>query len=248
MNSGFNAAFQTTDYFPSWKPSVTSINMNGVGGTNDCIAYINKLAYFGSNYSPGQLIISASEGGYSNTNWYSDNDGYGLGTSAAEGVSNVDPSASIFITIEPGFAAEATNVAGYFTCGWDCDGAFTPEFATNGAIQFFGDSGWYIMATIDSYSGQRMPLLNTNQWSFLTWFATNSFGGTNYSNTAVGAVSYVDEPGGQYGEVATSVYYGDWAAGKSFGISAWAAQVWAEAGPPYEVYECQVVGDPFVRR
>ena len=57
----------------NWHPFVTGLNMNGVGGTNDCIAYINKLAFIGLNYSPGQLIISANgaqTGGYGNTNYY----------------------------------------------------------------------------------------------------------------------------------------------------------------------------------
>ena len=63
-------------YSPSYQPFITAMNMNGVGGTNDCIAYINKLVSFGSNYSPGQLIISASVGGYSNSNWYFDEQAY----------------------------------------------------------------------------------------------------------------------------------------------------------------------------
>ena len=50
----------------------TSINMNGVNGTNDCIAYINKLVSIGTNYSPGKLVISVSAGGYGNTNYYFD--------------------------------------------------------------------------------------------------------------------------------------------------------------------------------
>src|SRR5579872_5147309 len=59
-------------FSPGWQPLVTSINMDGYGGANDCIAYIQKLARFASN-SPSQLFISASAasgGGYKNTNWY----------------------------------------------------------------------------------------------------------------------------------------------------------------------------------
>jgi hypothetical protein len=46
--------------------------MNGTGGTNDCIGYINKLATFGAAFSPGKLVISALSGGYGNTNYYFD--------------------------------------------------------------------------------------------------------------------------------------------------------------------------------
>ncbi len=42
INMGYNPVFGTTDYFPNWHPFVSSINMNGTGWTNDCIAYINK--------------------------------------------------------------------------------------------------------------------------------------------------------------------------------------------------------------
>src|SRR5439155_22976770 len=48
------------------RPFVTSINMRT---TNDCRAYINKLAFFGTN----KLVISASAGAYSNTNYIVDN-------------------------------------------------------------------------------------------------------------------------------------------------------------------------------
>ena len=53
-------------------PFVSSINMGMSDLTNDCIAYINKLGQFGTNYSPGKLIISASSGGYENTNYLVD--------------------------------------------------------------------------------------------------------------------------------------------------------------------------------
>ena len=77
----------------NWQPFMTAINMNGAGGTNDCIAYINKLATFASNYSPGTLIISAPLVGYGNTNWYFDdtvarstNGGFNFGYQAEQGV------------------------------------------------------------------------------------------------------------------------------------------------------------------
>jgi hypothetical protein len=219
-----------------WDPFVTSINMNGTGGTNDCIAYIDKLANmasFGSN-SPGQLFISATAGGYGNTNWYFDN----VETDAIAGVTNVDPSASIFTTVSPSFTNNATNVAGYRTCGEDCTG--DGGFATNRAVRFFGNSSWYVMSTVESFNGTRNGA--GFQSSFLTWWATNSFGGTNYSNTPLGAITHVWEPG-SYDD--SYDYYADWASGKSFAVSAWHSFVNAGGGIQAHF---QAVGDPFMKK
>jgi alpha-tubulin suppressor-like RCC1 family protein len=233
----------------NWHPFVTAINMSGTGGTNDCIAYINKLTNMaGTNQS---LFISASAGGYTNnTNWYFDSAGstgsfYQYADGAEEGVTNVNPEASVIGSAYPSISAYATNVAGYYTCGSDCPPADTNMFV-DGTVQFFGQSQWYIMSTIDSYSGERI----SGQAGFLTWFASNSFslGGTNYSNTPVGAVSYVDEPFYPAGHVDPSVYYGGWAEGQTFAISAWSAQAQAFGGPAWQVLEFQAIGDPFVRK
>ena len=35
----------------------------------------------------------------------------------------------------------------------------------------------------------------SGQGNFLEWYASNAFGGANYSNTPIAAVSHVDEPG-----------------------------------------------------
>jgi hypothetical protein len=249
INSGIDNSFQITNYFPYWKPFVTSINMNGTNAAADCTNYIKKLISFASNYCPNQLIISASAGGYSNTNWYFDG---GLtyqdfGYYAWQAVTNVNPTASVIGTSSNNITSAATNVAGYFTCGSDCTGD-TNMFA-DGTVRFFGQSAWYVMTTIDSFDGQR----NGGQACFLSWFTTNSFGGTNYSNTPVGALTTVDEPG-QEGKPNPATFYGEWVAGKSFAISAWAANsIW----PGYGLYglngfnggpEFQAVGDPFVRR
>jgi alpha-tubulin suppressor-like RCC1 family protein len=243
MHNSVNAILQPTNYPPSWNPFVTSINMNGIGGTNDCIAYINKLANMASNNPPGTLFISASKGGYGNTNWYFDDaeSSDDFGALAAAGVSNAEPSASIFTTFEPSFTTNATNVAGYYTCGWNCNTNTGFAFATNGAVKFFVNSGWYIMGTLDSFNGQRVPVLNAYESSFLTWFASNAFGGSNYSNTPVGAITHVDEPT-TGGEENRYYYYGDWALGTSFGITAWDALV---NNPDGNFRECAVVGDPF---
>ena len=54
----------------------------------------------------------------------------------------------------------------------------------------------------------------------MQWFAQNAFGGTNYLNTPVGAVSHVDEPYlmgvNDFGE-----YLRLWAKGRAFGATTW---------------------------
>jgi hypothetical protein len=246
MNAGYNSSFSTTNYLPTWTPFVTSINMNGTGGTNDCIQYINKLASFGSNYSPGQLFISPSAARYANTNWYfddaqGDNPDYPLGFEASEGVeSNGVPTNDVTYTpfTDNTHITKGTNVAGYFT--WGKNGNLPAGYATNGTISFFGVSTWYLIATAESFNGQRVPAVS--QGNFLSWYASNAFGGANYSNTPVGAVTHVDEPT-LPGVENTFTYYGLWAAGTSFGICAWDA---LHSNANNDFLECAVVGDPFV--
>jgi hypothetical protein len=259
MNIGYNNTTGLSAYFPTWNPFVTSINMNGTNGATDCTAYIDKLVSMASNNPPGTLFISGTAAGYGNTNWYFDYGGStGFSTTdpaylysssysinAVFGVTNVDPLASVILSTYPNASTLATNVAGYFTCGWDCGGDV--NLFDDGSIKFFGQSGWYIMTTIDSFDGQRDTDPSQHdfvQANFLSWFTTNSFGGTNYSNTPVGAVTTVEEPQVQ-GHVNPAVYFGDWEAGKSFAISAWAAQTIGNGLPG--IY-FQAVGDPFVKK
>jgi hypothetical protein len=233
----------------NWHPFVTSINMNGTGGTNDCIAYINKLAYIASNYCPGQLVISASTGGYGNTNWYFDDSvegitnsgpgGFqgGLGYKAVEGVLAANPSASIFYS-NNAIITQGTNVAAYYSPGIH-NGEFLPTYPTDGELVFSGNSGWYLIETDESFNGQR-DFVATGQGSFLEWFASNAFAGTNYSNTPVGAVCNVNEPGTTSGD--PYHYFGFWAARKNSAICAW------NSPNPYGSLCIQVVGDPFTKR
>jgi len=238
-----------------WHPFVTAINMNGTSGTNyfssdgtnDCIAYIDKLVSMASNNPPGTLFISGTAAGYSNINWYIDESGSGenpYADSAAHAITNADPTATVFGTAGtnlfglPNHSTHDTNVAGYYTCGSDC--TFDVNMFVNTNVQFFGYSGWFIITTLDSFDGQR----RSGQASFLTWFASNSFGGTNYSNTPIGAATTVEEPFSS-GKVAPDVYYGDWAAGKPFAIAVWAAHAKGYGNPGYYF---QAVGDPFAKK
>jgi alpha-tubulin suppressor-like RCC1 family protein len=223
--------------FFGWNPFVTSINMNGPNGTNDCIGYINKLAYIGTNYSPGKLVISACAGGYGNTNYYFDGVG-GFGNFAADaksGVLSINNSASIIYSNSPidivsNHIATGSNVAGY-----ECSGAHSAlmnKYATNGFVQWAGNSGWWIIQTVESYNGQRYE---TIQGNFLQWYSSSAFGGTNYSNTPIGAVSHVDEPT-SLGVNNSFIYFGLWESEKNFAICAWNSRA---------TTHFQAVGDPF---
>ena len=183
------------------QPFVTSINM---GGTNDCIGYINKLAYIGTNYSPGKLIISASAGGYGNTNYYFDNttslsidyNVSGLNASNAVVQAGASPASVTYTNVYPDCGSldchltRGVNVAGYLSFG--ANSSLGTNYATNGYVQWSGNSSWWIIETVESFNGQ--VLQNYPQCNFIKWFSSNAFGGTNYSSTPVGAVSHVEEP------------------------------------------------------
>lgn len=240
---------------PGIKPFVTCINMRT---TNDCKAYIDKLEYFGTNYAPGQLFISASKGGYGNTNFVVDSVKNGFGhfdnytgettvSVATNGILRAGVLATSILfadgeeTITNGVfynlphITAATNIAGY-VC-WGAHSSLGDKYATNGVVHWSGNSGWWIIETIESYNGQR-DNPNTDQSSVLHWYSSQAFGGTNYSNTPIGAVSHVEEPG-LGGVNRTDIYFGGWAARKCFGNAAWNSRI----TPFY-----QVVGDPFTKK
>lgn len=247
----------------NWYPFVTSINMNGSNsadpynsdwngqqntnypvnlfssdGTIDCIAYINKLTNFGNmGGNVGKLIISGIAAGYGNTNWYFD-DSIGadsLGYAASLAVYAVNPSASVVYS-NSAVITNCTNVAGYFSYGIHDGGFFSNTYALNGQLIFSGNSGWYLITTDESFNGERY---NYFQGIFLDWFSSGAFGGTNYSNTPVGAGSNVDEPG--ITSCNPPQFFGYWAAGKNFAICAWNSLI------PNNSQYIQVVGDPFTK-
>ncbi len=230
----------STSCAAGWYPFVTSINM---GSTNDCIAYINKLAFIGTNYSSGNLLISASVGGYANTNYCLDDteNGYGgdpFAMAAEQSLiqDGISSNAIVYTNVNPDCGSLAchitsrSNVAGY--CSWGFHSSLGTYYATDGAVQWIGNSSWYIIETVESFNGQR----TINCGNFIQWFSSNAFGATNYKNTPVGAVTQVDEP--YLGGVNDSgTYFGLWAEGKNFGICAWNSR---------NTEYFQAVGDPFV--
>lgn len=237
------------------------INMNG---TNDCFRYIDKLASVWTNFSPVKLIISASSGGYMNTDYllddirhggagwaqYSDDYsavGYQLWVSGVTNgllASSVSQSSILFFdgietisnTIPNNLThpSTATNLAGYMS--WGGHSSLGANYSVNGTLPWGTNCGWWIIETIESFNGFRVHSYALA--GFLDWFSPNSFAGTNYNyyNPPVGAVSYPDEPGGPSNG---AIYFGEWARGKVFALCAWNSRL-----TPH----LQAVGDPFVAR
>jgi hypothetical protein len=227
-------------------PFITYIN---AGSLADCEGYVSKLASIGTNFSPGKLMISASAGGYGDTNYFFDDtrdtNTYGVGRSfggqAQSGVLGVNPNASVTYKhdlLDIGGAGGTnhisfgTNVSGYLC--WGDHSSLGPGYATNGPI-WSGNSGWWLIQTIESFNGDRYE---TSQGNFTMWLLPNAFGGTNYSNTPVGAVTYLEEPFLPGNENST-IYFGLWESGKNFAICAWNGR-----NTPY----FQAVGDPFIQK
>jgi len=237
-----SVSYAVHDGFPGIKPFVTHIHM---GDTNACKAYIDKLEFFGTNYSRGEVLVSANTGGYSNQNYYFDESG----TSPAPGVvhpleiardavvaSGVPTNRCIYSGPTNALIALASNVAAY--ASWGVYNNSDPNYATNGTIVFNGDSRWYIMSTIESFNGQVQQ--GVPQGNHVKWFSSGAFGGTNYSNTPIGGITHVEEPWGGYNDAGP--YFIHWSRGRSFAVCAWAGF------REYYFLHFQAIGDPLVRR
>lgn len=240
-----SVSYQLATDFQGWSPFITHMHM---GDTNACIAYINKLANMATNFSPKRLLLSASATSYGNTNYYFDDTRPRYGSPARamglaeSAVLNANPAASLIYTNVPGggdnlsdHITRGTNVAGYMSWGFHGTSMETNyDYPTNGTLVFTGNSGWCLIETLESQNGQRYDFYEGN---FIKWFSSVAFGGTNYLNTPVGAVSHVDEPG--LGGQNNSSYFGFWEMGKNFGQCAWVSRQ-----TPY----FQAIGDPFVTK
>ncbi len=258
-----SVSYQIATSITDWQPFVTHINMgatNTANHTNDCIGYINKIMTFGTTYSPGKLVISASAGSYGNANYVVDNIRNGTGHPFDDytTITNLVPPATngllasgvltnaIFFTngletVIGGITnnvlhiTNAANVAGYIS--WGVHSSLGNDYAitTNtNAVIWTGSSRWWIIETIESFNGDRYP---SGQGYFIQWFSPTAFGGSNYSNTPVGAVTHVSEPFGAVNS--PDIYFGLWAAGRNFAICAWSSR-----NTPH----FQAVGDPLIAR
>ncbi len=243
-------------------PFITYINMGQrysdvAGATNrieDALHYIDKLARFGSNYSPGRVVISASAGGYGNDYYLLDDEmryypdihtnvdwgqpragelllpAYQALLQCGVSSNHIDYFASVPSTNV--VTRYGTNLAGYMNWGhygWDRNYAF------NGNVRFHGNSEWFIIATVESYNG----MLEKNyspHGDYGEWFSPIAFYRSNYEATPIGAVCHVEEPLG-FGVQDPGIYFGLWSRGRYFSICAWRS-----ARTP----RLLVVGDPLV--
>src|SRR5207247_1772136 len=76
---GGSIAYELRRRLPWHQPFVTHLNMQT---TNDCVAYINKLARLGTNVPLNGLIIRAAAAGYTNQTFVLDNLEVGAGFSS----------------------------------------------------------------------------------------------------------------------------------------------------------------------
>ncbi len=215
---------------------VTRIDMGTPEATK---AYIDKIVAMCNCTGNPKIIISPS----SNTGTYYFDDARGYknessppGRLARDAILGENPSASI--DYHPNLGSNvfnASNVKGYMS--WGAHASLGDAYANDGSIKFSGNSGWYIIQTIESYNGVRFynDCGLTCQGSFVDWFAANAFGGTNYENTPIGAVVHVQEPG--RAGVNTEKYFGLWERGYLFAEAAWAS-----GNTP----QLMVIGDPLI--
>lgn len=256
-----SVAYGISTNIPGIQPFVMFLNMGRTNATNDCIAYINKLVSFAEQHTPDGLLIGARGGGYQNVNYIVDDvrvgDGYVNDLTApipfSDAVSRatngllrngIKPEQIVYtsgrdiitngVPLDGPHIATATNVAGYIC--WGAHSALVGGYPLNGRVRWSGASAWWIIETTEAFNGWR----DAKQGHFTQWFSPTAFGGTNYECVPVGAVTHCDEPGqGLSGVNDSAIYFGLWAAGKNFGISAWASQ---------KTERFQPVGDPFVTR
>ena len=239
-----SVSFAIRDFTPGIKPYVTHIHM---GDTNACKAYIDKLEFFGTNYSPGQVILSASAGGYGNGDYYFDgalrfHPLYGppevTNALAAVLATGVSSNLVHFNHSTNDSISSVSNMAGYYSHGlyaYPNEDTTKQDYAVDGRVRFTGNSRWYVITTRESFNGQ--VLQDVPQGNFIKWFSANAFGGTNYLNTPIGAASHAEEPGPSV--TAPVPYFTLWVAGRNFAICAWGASA-------STVF--QAVGDPLVKR
>ena len=227
-----------------WQPFVTHINMNGV---TDCENYIDKLKTTGKLTSPGTLVLSASAGGYANINYYFDDARIGILYSndypalSAEtdvlGSGGAPTSVTYSNLTDVGISSHLTsgsNLAGYLS--WGFHSTLGNYYATNSTVNWSGSSSWYLIETIESGNGLRVPNpIIGSGGHFIWWFASYAFGGSNYSCTPVGAISNTDEPFA----IGSPGYFGFWQAGRNFAICAWNSR---NSG------NFQAVGDPLITK
>src|ERR1051326_5488543 len=158
---------------------VTAFNMATLA---DCSAYVDKV----SSMYTGNVIISAKAAAYSNDIYYVDDkrntnqfDSFPFGTLFQSAILTQNPGASVTYSSNA-VISSGSNVKGYV--GWGIhNGVFAPTYATDGSVVWSASSKWWIIETLESFNGQR----DCSQGCVKRWFASDAWGGTNYTNTPV---------------------------------------------------------------
>ncbi len=241
---------------------VSSLDCGDFDATN---AYIGKLAAAAA--VPGALAsdnatISGTASGYGGTNWVLDDTrderyySYSpqfppYATVVAAAFPGTDPATIIeyssntpvlvvssndAVTYENGRSIVQTAKDVTFYGGWGQHNRyFSPYWPTDNSVTFSGRSNWFAVEPIESFCG--MYVSHGWQSTYEEYFAANTFGGTDYSHTAITFVGYTSEPG--LSGVNDSKYAAYWATGRTSAEAAW--------GSSHSQYFL-FVGDPLVTR
>ena len=200
-------------------------------------AYINKeiaAANAGGLQTDG-ISISGTTGGVGGTTYALDdtggyyNNGLGFFNNPAYG----DYDATLLGDGVPGsnimdhtenqnqLITSVTNPTAYGTWGSD-GGQLLPTFPIDGSVKFSGKAGWWLGMSVESFDGVYGGNQTMSQSDPTEWFASNAFGGTNYSNTPICFVGNTQEP--LISGCVWAPYFGDWSKGWSTSEAAWAGE------------------------
>ncbi len=228
---GSSNAFNPAEY-PGTTALVCFMNMGSLEAT---IAYIDKLERIWGEMPVKSDIISSAGTDMRGDIYYAEEVQpiYSINSCLnmlRELVNCNSLSSCVYTTSRP--ILRASNVAGY--CSWGANGIQAKDYVTSGAVRFYGKSGWYLLATIESGNGQ---MINDNQGDFVNFFSRNAFGGSSYENTPAGMSGFVEEPY-LYG-LYDSMYFALWDMGYILADTAWLCRK-----TPFYI----VVGDPLIKR
>lgn len=230
---------------------VTRVDMGSAEATK---AYIDKIAaaYAAAPAGSKSLFVSGLAAGKAGNAYYIEDlcGGYGLVTCGHNGLGYQADQTLETQGAEVDYRSlgggdrvytgtdAMNNVAGFYTWGVHSGdgygGGHGPDYPF--VLKFSGNSGWYLIDTSESFNGQRNGA-GGMQGHYTQWFSKNAFGGSDYENTPIGAVGYVQEPDGE--QVSLSGYFGCWNAGAPFAVC---------ANGKYNSIYTVAYGDPWVVR
>jgi hypothetical protein len=205
-------------------------------------AYLDKLAAMvaAGGLQLDGVTISAQAAGLGGDQWIFDETHGGLtelyanqllDDSQAIVVAGIDVEDVIYQSSKTGPSiVQADNVTFYRNWGYYAFGQNWP--VTN--PKFGGHSGWFLVASIESFSGIYGHATHGDP---VDAFAAEAFGGTDYSNTPVGWIGHTAEPG--LGGIHTKHLGERWAQGYTFAEAAWIGR---------NTRQCLAVGWPWATR